>query len=204
MRHRIHRVLALILGLFLVTHIGVHLFALGGPNAHHKALGAIQWIYRNPVIEPLLILAIILQVYTGIRFVLRRCRETQNPFWAWAQIISGLYLAMFFLLHTSAALSVRHIFDLDTNFYWVAGTVLTEPLLWGFRPYYFFGILSVFTHLAAVLYFRLEKPLLPMLLMALGVVLGLIIVAAVSGLFFHIDLPQNYIDFYETYTDLSR
>ena len=44
----LHRIGAVILVVFIFTHLSVHLFALAGPQAHINALKSVQWIYRNP------------------------------------------------------------------------------------------------------------------------------------------------------------
>jgi len=46
---RLHRGIAIILVIFIISHLIVHLYALGGIDAHLKALDSVQWIYRNPI-----------------------------------------------------------------------------------------------------------------------------------------------------------
>ena len=72
MTRKLHRITGGVIALFLFTHLAVHLFALAGPEAHNAALKSVQWIYRNPVIEPLLIAALLFQIGLGIRLALRR------------------------------------------------------------------------------------------------------------------------------------
>ncbi len=208
MVNKLHKTLAIVLGFFLITHIGVHIFTIGGPETHQRALETVQWLYRNRYVEPFLLLAIILQIFTGIKFVARRWREQNKSLWSWLQIISGIYLVLFFSLHTSAALMARHVFDLDTNFYWAAGTVLNKPLLWFFRPYYFFGIVAVFIHIAAALYFNMadtaRRLWITRGMILSAIIIATLIVASLSGAFYKINMPKEYIDFYNAYADLLR
>lgn len=154
MTARLHRLAATALALFLAAHLTGHLFAAAGPAAHARALGAVQWIYRHPLIEPLLIAALLFQVGLGLRLAWRRWREPGKSGWARLQLASGLYLAYFIINHSAAALYTRHIAGLDTNFWWVSGP-LQHPLMKGyFYPYYALAVIALGTHIGAVLHFR--------------------------------------------------
>jgi hypothetical protein len=196
-----HRLLALLLGLFILSHLAVHVTALAGPQAHIDNLEMVRKIYKNPIVEPLLAMAIILQVAIGIRLVRRRLRIAKKGFWGWVQILSGLYLAFFLLLHTSAALFTNYVFELDTNFYWGAGTVNIEPIKYGFMPYYFLGISSVFAHLAAAMHFgwpNATRFVAPLILVA-GMALAVLIVATFAGAFYDVTIPPRYFDYFQKY-----
>ncbi len=154
MTRKLHSMTGLLLVLFIVSHLLVHLFALAGPEAHNAALKAVQGAYRYPVIEPLLVAALLVQVALGLRLVVRRWRDPDKPIWGRLQIASGLYLAYFILNHTTAALYTRYGAGLDTNFWWVSGP-LHHPLIKAyFYPYYALAVLSVAVHVGAVLHFR--------------------------------------------------
>jgi len=191
----IHRSLAIVLGAFILSHLGVHLFALAGPEAHMAALDSVQRIYRNPVGESVLVLAILTQIFTGARRL--RFRGIQG--WARAQVISGCYLLFFLLIHTSAALYVHHIYGMETDFYWAAGSLYYPVLRIVFAVYYFAAVVAVFTHLAAALHFgwpslsRWWVRTLP----AIGVAVGALIVMAFAGIFYSIELSDEVIAYYE-------
>lgn len=196
-----HRILAFGLGLFIVSHLAVHMTALLGPETHIVILSKFQGVYRNWLVEPLLYLAIIFQVIIGAKLVIRRYKQAKKGFWGWAQIVSGGYLAMFLIIHASAALITRHIIGLDTNFYWAAGTLNIDPLRYLFAPYYLLGIMSVFVHLAAALHFGWDtrgKHVPPILILA-GIFISSLIVTAFSGGFYEITLPQDVIDVFNNY-----
>lgn len=196
-----HRILAVGLAAFLILHFGIHLTAIGGAEVHLRTLKSLQGIYRNPVIEPLLIVAILLQISLGVKLLMGRLREPHKGFWGWTQIFSGFYLAFFFLLHTSAALGTRYLAGLDTNFHWAAGTLNIDRLPFLFAPYYFLGVLSVFAHLSSAIYFarggRGSK--LPIAIIAVGAAVALTIVLTFNGAFYDIQIPAEYVEYFQKY-----
>jgi len=194
-----HRILACGLGLFLISHFAIHLTAIGGVELHLNVLDKFQGVYRNLLIEPLLFLAIVTQIFIGAKLVWRRWKQPAKGFWGWAQILSGFYLIFFFILHTSAALFTRYLVGLDTNFYWAAGTLNVGALKYFFAPYYFLGVLSVFTHLAAAIYFGWSGKVVSKLVLLLGVIIAALIVSALSGVFYDITIPPEYKEYYESF-----
>jgi hypothetical protein len=154
MTRKLHMLIGGAIALFLLSHLTLNLFALGGPDAHNAALRSVQWLYRNPVIEPLLVAALLFQIGLGIRLAVRRMRETGKSGWARLQLASGFYLAYFIVNHTGAALYTRHFGQLDTNFWWVSGPLL-HPVMQGFfYPYYALAVIAVCAHLGSILHFR--------------------------------------------------
>jgi len=200
MNRKIHRIMASFLGLFILLHFGVHLSAFGGHEWHIKSLSVVQILYRNWLIEPILIIAILAQIYTGVGFIRRRLRLRRKTVWHWAQIISGGYIAFFMLNHMAAALMAQYIFALDTNFYWAAGTLTVYPLMYFFAPYYFLGVLSLFVHLACVLHFKGRK--MAGAIAAFGAGLGMVILLPFTGWLFEINLPAAHQDYFANYLQL--
>ena len=195
-----HRLLAIFLGLFIVSHLAIHLTALWGAETHKTVLSSIQGIYCNRFIEPVLLLAIAVQIYVGVRLYWRRRHLPRQTIWMRVQGLSGLYLALFLLIHSSAAIMTRHVFGLDTDFYWAAGTLNISPLKYGFAPYYFLAVVAFFTHIAAALSFRRDvNPWLPRIFIAAGVVIATVIVLTFGGAFYDINLPQAVIENFEKY-----
>ncbi len=196
---QLHRVLAAGLGFFILSHLAVHLTALGGPHLHGAVLGTVQKVYRNPIVEPLLVVAIGLQILVGARLVARRWRQPQKGFWGRTQIASGLFLAVFLFAHSSAAILTRHQLQLNSDFYWAAAPLQIAPYKYTFVPYYFLGVLSVFAHLASAVHFgwpRAPRLLAPLLLLSGTVVAGTI-VATFAGAFYSIVLPQENLRYFE-------
>ena len=141
----LHRCLALFLLLFISTHLAVRFMAIAGPQTHTAALQSIQGIYRHPVGEAILVLAIIAQIAVGVRLLRNRMSQNKRSGWATAQLWSGAYLGFFLIVHTTAAVYTHNIYGLETDFYWAAGSLIVQPLFIWFVPYYFFAIVALFT-----------------------------------------------------------
>lgn len=197
-----HRCLAMGLGVFIISHLGIHLLALNGPETHMAALSKIQGIYRNWLVEPILYLAIIVQILIGGKLIWQRAKQDHKGFWGWAQIVSGVYLAMFMIVHGSAALITRHVVGIDTNFYWAAATLNIDSLRYIFAPYYLFGVMSVFVHFGAALHFgwgqRLKQ--YSIFYVISGFVISSLIITTFAGGFYEITLPAEIVEVYEKYT----
>ena len=193
---QIHRFTAIILGVFIVSHLFVHLFAIGGINTHLKALDSIQWIYRNPIGETLLVLAIAVQIVTGWKR-LKAKKKSPNK-WAKAQVYSGLYLIMFLIIHTGATIFTHNIFGLETDFYWAAGSMNISPIKYFFWPYYFLAITSVFVHLACALHFGWPQKFqaLKNILPIIGAIIALTIILTFTGFFYEVPVTEDVLDYY--------
>lgn len=196
-----HLRVALFLGLFLGLHFAAHFAALDGLDSHAAMLAAGRAVYRVPVIEGLLVLALAAQVVLGVTLVRRMARWPQQGGWRKAQKWSGIVLAVFIVLHTSAALGSRWLFGFDTNFYWAAGTLTLAPLKYGFAPYYSAAVIALVTHVLAALHVR--RPArwhAPALL--LGPAIALPILLVYGGALFPVDLPEAHRAYFQAYLDL--
>ncbi len=197
MTRKLHLIAGCVIALFLFSHLTVNLFALAGPAAHNGALTAVQWLYRNPVVEPLLVAVLLFQVGLGVRLALRRWREPGKSGWAKLQLASGFYLAYFIINHSSAALYTRYVGGLETNFAWVSGPLLHERLQGFFYPYYALAVLSVGLHLGAVLHFRgKDRAARIAAWSALPVILAYW--ASFGGWLYPVTMSREYRDFYDS------
>lgn len=196
-----HLRVALFLGVFLGVHFATHFAALGGVESHAAMLDMGRAVYRVPLVEGVLVAALGLQVMLGVTLVRRMARWPGGGGWRRAQKWSGIVLAVFIVLHTSAALGSRWLFGLDTNFYWAAGTLTLAPLKYGFAPYYSAAVIALVTHVLAALHFR--RPARwqgPALL--LGPMIALPILLAYGGALFAVDLPEAHRAYFRMYLDL--
>lgn len=191
----VHRVSAVLLIIFILTHLAIHLTAIAGPEVHKSAMAIAQIAYRNPVGETILVTAVMIQIFTGIK----QLRWRGQKGWALAQIISGAYLFLFLIVHTSAALYTHHIFGIESDFYWAAGTLNYHPIRLFFGPYYFAAILAFFTHLSAALHFA--KPggigAVALPLPCLGILIAGTIIMTFSGFFYEIEIPSETAAYFE-------
>ncbi|MFC6634221.1 hypothetical protein [Microbulbifer taiwanensis] len=198
MLHRLHRLSALLISLYIVFHLANHLAALGGVEAHIRFMDGYRNVYRNWLVEPLLLTCVLFQVASGITFIIRR-RGRRHGFFDRAQAASGAYLAFFLLFHLGAVLYGRHFQGLDTNFYFAAAGLQVGAYPAFFMPYYALAVLAYFTHLACGLRWLLRRRLPPQALdraatgtMALGLLLAVTIVATFSGALYPVHLPAEY------------
>jgi succinate dehydrogenase/fumarate reductase cytochrome b subunit len=192
---RVHRVSAAFLGAFVLLHFANHLVALRGIDAHQAFLTAARTVYRAPFVEPLLLVAVLVQGATGV-IQLRAGRGTRRGLRL--QAISGGYLLFFLSVHTLAILGIRWL-GLDSNFYAAAMVLTIPPLPLFYAPYYALGVSALFAHAACALHFAglrqgtdLDRVCAGLLIAGVG--LALPIVAAFSGVFYDVDVPQAYRD----------
>jgi hypothetical protein len=101
-------------------------------------------------------------------------------------------------VHTLAILGVRWL-GLDSNFYAAAMVLTIPPLPLFYAPYYALGVSALFAHATCALHFaglrqgtNLDRVCAGLLIAGVG--LALPIVAAFSGAFYDVDLPQAYRD----------
>jgi hypothetical protein len=136
----------------VLFHIGNHLFGLEGPAAHTAVMKAGRLVYRNPFVEPILVTALLLQVFTGFRLAWHWSTGTAD--WRRVfQIASGFYLSVFILGHmNSVFISARAIKNIDTGWNFAVGapTGLIHDA-WNIRllPHYALGVFFVLAHLAS-------------------------------------------------------
>ncbi|MEM6475567.1 MAG: hypothetical protein AAF687_05315 [Pseudomonadota bacterium] len=193
-----HQRVAIFLALFLGVHFATHFSALGGIAAQDAVMQIGRAVYRIPVIEIAVVIALAAQVYLGIDLLRRISARKRKDRWHWVQFASGCYLAYFIVQHTIAALVSRLGFGLDTNFYWAAGTLTLDPLRAFFAPYYILVVVALTAHLIAALHFRGPRrwhaPAL-----AIGPLGGITIVMAYGGALYPIELPQSHRDFFAAF-----
>ena len=199
MVRKAHRWNAVLLGSFLAVHLVSHIFGVLGPDSHSLVLNVVRPLYRNALVEPLLLAAFAVQIGLGSALVWKRATTGIDRGWGMVQIISGIYLALFILAHTSSALFARYANDLDTNFWWPASTLSKIQLGIFFYPYYFLGISALFAHLAAALHFRSAPIDIVRGLAATGTLIAVIVLSGFGGWYREFSVPVEYMKAFETY-----
>ena len=195
---RAHRVNAMVLGAFIAPHLLNHLVMLIGIDAHIAVMDAMRAVYRQPAVEIALLGLVVAQLGLGAALAYRRWRP--RGFWGWAQVASGTYLFLFLAQHVGAIVRARLAFpDLDTNFYFAASVASVPPFSYYFVPYYFFGVLALFTHVGCAVRFhrwRSEPHRRAGIgLIATGALAGIVITSGLVGLIEPFDLPQPHQDY---------
>lgn len=194
---QLHRFAGLTLAVFIAMHLTNHLLALVSIEQHIKVMDALRLIYRNPLCEALLLLAIMVQVPSGIMLV-RRKGWRGLPLAERAQVASGGYLAFFLVAHVFAVMMGRHFFHLDTNFYF-ASAVLFSPVWLFYVVYYGLSVIAVFTHVASIHYQKMLSRTSPeraqiqaLTIVGVGLMVTVLILLAFSGVVYEIRIPTAY------------
>jgi hypothetical protein len=194
----LHLLSALAILLFLVPHMGNHLYGLTGQGAHMAYMHAARVVYRASGVEPVLILLIAWQALSGVFMVVRNWKPGAGAI-GWLQAISGTYLALFLAIHLSAVIYGRAVLHLDTDFRYAAAGFHAGPWAWFFAPYYFLAVASLFAHLGCAAYWNipdrhvsLRAPALGLCLV-LGAAAGLSIDLSLAGKLYPVDIPAAYL-----------
>jgi MFS family permease len=188
-----HRRNAALLLVFLGLHLTSHVSALFGPETQSILFQYLRPLYRAPFIEPILIGLFLTQVGLGLILVAPRLRQSQKPLWSWIQITSGLYLALFIVNHIFLGiLRGRTYAGVETGFYFVASTLVTAPIRYGFIPYYSLAVIALFVHIAAALHWSGRSKRVSFGVLAIGAAVAFITVGYYAGLFYAIELPEAY------------
>ncbi|MGX7688168.1 hypothetical protein ACWA1C_13475 [Flectobacillus roseus] len=192
---QLHYFSGITIATFVAIHLTNHTISVFGADAHIRFMATIRHIYRNPIIETALLVAVITQIISGIKLV----RKKATGFFEKLHIYSGLYLAFFLTLHVSAVLIGRFVLHLDTNFYYGAAGINVFPMSLFFVPYYSLAIISFFGHVAAIHSKKMGKTYLSLtptrqaqMIFAFGWLLTAIIFYGLTNHFNGINIPKEY------------
>ena len=192
---RLHRLLSLVLGAFILAHLFNHGALFFGVEPHLAVQEYLRKFYRHPLVEPVLIASFLVQMLAGLRLLW--AKGWPKRFWGRLQVVSGGLLGAFLIQHISAALLTR-LFkpEIDTNVFWAGAVVSRIEFSWYFAPYYFLGVTALFAHIAAVMVIR-RSLVLGVSVLGAGSVLAWLLVMALMGFFYPVELPpahEAYLD----------
>lgn len=189
---RVHYISGITLSAFIAFHLLNHLFALDGPEKHIAVMDNLRAVYRHPVIETVLLLAVLFQIVTGLRLVYKRNAQSLAEK---IQVYSGLYLSFFLLAHVGAVLSGRYIENLDTNFYYAAAGLNYYPATFIFIPYYFLAVAAISLHVAAIHFLKTGSVVVARGVALTGIATSVVIILAFTDFFQWRDMPEAYEKF---------
>ncbi len=192
----IHRFNSILLGAFIVSHIGVHLMAVASPEAHSSGLSTMRQFYANPFYEAVLLLSVLIQIVSGWA----EFQWFPKSGWRVARNLSGAYLLLFMAVHIASVLYARHWDSVPTDFYWAAGGFAYGPIQYAAPAFYGLGVFSFFAHMIAVtaLYWKGAPENVIAFLWLFSVTVTGLILLAFSGAFYEIDMPSYVTEHYET------
>lgn len=193
---KLHYYSAIIITAFIVLHLVNHAASLISIDTHIELMNQLRKVYRHPVAECLLIIAVLFQIFSGIRLFLIK-RKTAKEFFERLQLWSGLYLAFFFMIHLSAIFAGRYLLILDTNFYFGAAGLNHFPFNLFFIPYYSLAVFSFFAHIASVHYKKMKNRNVDAsnqskLIIAFGVVIVFLLIYGLTNHFKGVKVPDEY------------
>lgn len=195
---KIHYLSGIVITVFVGFHLLNHFMAVFGANVHIAFMNNLRLVYRNFVAETFLLLAVLVQIISGLK-LFRYRRKSITGFYEKLHIRTGLYLAMFFVIHVGAVLTARYILNLDTNFYFGVAGLNTFPFYLFFVPYYGLAIFSFFGHIAAIHYQKMKTKVLGLtveqqskLILAKGIIVSLVLLYALTNGFTGVEIPPEY------------
>ncbi|WP_405567057.1 hypothetical protein [Polaribacter sp. Asnod6-C07] len=195
---RLHYFSGITISLFVGLHLFNHIYSLYGVNAHVKLMNDLRVVYRNIIVETILLVAVGIQIISGIRLFFKK-RKKESNFFERLQIWTGLYLSVFLIIHLGAVLSGRLILKLDTNIYFGVAGLNTFPLNLFFIPYYGLAIISFFGHISAVHSKKMKSKIFGIDtvkqsygILIIGIILTLVILFGLTNGFNGIEIPKEY------------
>lgn len=195
----LHRITGIILSVFIVAHLFNHSMAWFGIETHREIMELFRRVYRQPIIEVILISAFLFQAYTGISLLFKLRKKDSLTIIEKLQFYSGITLAFFIIQHIAAVIGQRLYFQFDTNFYFAARVVLEYPINLFFVPYYFVGIVAFGIHVGAAHQKKISQFVRPniaafhfIIIVSTFVLIACIILYTFMGGRFPIKIPQQY------------
>lgn len=195
---RIHYVSGIIITIFTGLHLFNHTCSIFGADSHISTMNTLRLLYRNILVETLLLSAVFVQISSGLKlFKVNRKITTSN--FEKLHIWTGLYLAVFFIVHVTAVLAGRFILHLDTNFYFGVAGLNTFPFNLFFMPYYALAIISFFGHIACVHNKKMKYTILNLTsngqakaIIIFGMLITVGILYGLTNHFNGVSIPQEY------------
>jgi hypothetical protein len=141
-----------IIAIFLALHLANHLTFILGPTTYREVMKVMRHVYRQEVLQPLLVVLFLFQVGSGVYLATCASARRMDRFRTF-QIATGIFLAAYVLGHmNSVFIFARLYLGIDTD--WAFATGAPAGLIkdaWNIRlvPHYGLGVFFVLSHLAA-------------------------------------------------------
>jgi hypothetical protein len=195
---KIHYISGLTITLFVGLHLFNHFTSIFGTDKHIEIMNILRQFYRNIFIETILLFAVLVQIISGLK-LFKTNRKLVNTSFEKLHIWTGLYLAIFFVIHLSAVLGGRYFLHLDTNFYFGVAGLNSFPTNLFFIPYYGLAIISFFGHIAAIHSKKMKKQVFSLtpnkqatIILTFGILLTLTIFYGLTNHFNGVVIPKEY------------
>lgn len=146
---KLHYASGLLLTVFIGIHLFNHIYSIWGIGKHVTAMETLRLFYRNIFVEAILLLAVAIQIISGVKLFVTT-HAVMGSRLKKLQLWTGMYLAIFFVIHVGSVMVGRLLLNLDTNFYYGTAGLNTFPFNLFFVPYYGLATLSFFGHVASI------------------------------------------------------
>lgn len=194
----LHYISGLTLTVFIALHLANHLWSLAGIDKHIEMMKTLRLFYRNVVAEAVLLMAVLVQIVSGF-ILFRKSRKTAISGFDRLHRWTGLYLAIFFVIHVGSVLIGRAFLHLDTNFYYGVAGLNTFPLSLLFIPYYGLAVVSFFGHVASIHDKKMKQTVFgwaprsqAKAILVFGFLLTVLMFYGLSNRFQGVTLPKDY------------
>jgi hypothetical protein len=195
---KLHFLSGLIITVFVGLHLFNHFYSIFGAEKHIEIMNTLRIFYRNSLIETILLLAVFVQIISGLKlFQINRKISVSN--FEKLHVWSGLYLAIFFVFHLSAVFGGRFLLHLDTNFYFGVAGLNTFPFNLFFIPYYGLAIISFFGHIASVHRKKMKTKLIGLMpesqaiiILIIGFLITILIFFGLTNHLEGVKIPKEY------------
>lgn len=148
--------------------------------------------------ETILLVAVFVQIVSGLK-LFKTNRKIANTTFEKLHVWTGLYLAIFFVIHLSAVLGGRYFLHLDTNFYFGVAGLNSFPTNLFFIPYYGLSIISFFGHTASIHNKKMKNKILTLtpnrqatIIFIFGIILTMTIFYGPTNHFNGVTIPKKY------------
>ena len=195
---KIHFISGLTITVFVGLHLFNHTLSIFGSDTHIEIMNTLRLFYRNIFFETVLLIAVLVQIISGLNLFKTNRRIATTQFEK-LHIWTGLYLAIFFIIHLTAVLGGRLFLHLDTNFYFGVAGLNSFPFSLFFIPYYGLAILSFFGHIASIhskkmeqIIFGLSPNKQSIIILIFGLLLTIVIFYGLTNHFNGFIIPSEY------------
>jgi succinate dehydrogenase/fumarate reductase cytochrome b subunit len=179
-----------ILLLFIGPHIVNHVAGFWNGPLHIAIMNVVRRVYRDDIVQPVLLALIGFQILSGIALVRRRMRMPSDIFGT-VQTMCGAYIGVYLLAHMTAVFAARHA-GVDTNWSWLTrpnDSLLVSLTKLRLIAHYWVGPIAIVAHVACGLRWALlQRDISPATanrtawaLIAVGAVTSSIILIALLG-----------------------
>jgi hypothetical protein len=138
-----------ILLVFVAPHLVNHVAGLWSGSVHLAIMSVVRRVYRDDIVQPVLLALIGFQILSGTALVRRRMTMPSDLFGT-VQTMCGVYVGVYFLAHMTAVFAARYA-DVDTNWSWLTrpnDSLLVSLTKLRLIAHYWAGPIAIVAHVA--------------------------------------------------------